>query len=152
MTAPLAYIDILPTLLQIGGVDDHAGKPLDGIAALDILTGSEREIARELYSYIGQSGEATEQIALIEPEWKLIVNGPKITDPSAAAKREVLLFRITSDPYEKNNVAPENKNVVDRMLARLKKFRALQPADAVAPYAQRDSSFKAPREWRIPDQ
>jgi arylsulfatase A-like enzyme len=151
VTAPLAYIDVLPTLMQIVGVEDHAGKPLDGIAALDLLTGSEREITRELYSYIGHGGEATEQITLIEPEWKLIVIGPRITNPAATQDREVHLFRITSDPYEKKDVASENPIVVHRMLAKLREFRALQPADAVPPYSERDPAFKAPSEWRMPD-
>ncbi len=151
VTAPLAYIDVLPTLMRIVGVDDHGGKPLDGISALDVVTGAEREITREIYSYIGQAGEAAEKIALIEPEWKLVANGPKITDTEARGQRDVLLFRIASDPYEKSNVAAENKTVVDRMLAKLKKFRDLQPADAVAPYRQRDRAFKAPKDWRIPE-
>ncbi len=150
VTAPLAYIDVLPTLMQIVGVEDHAGKPLDGIPALDLLTGSERELTRELYSYIGH-GEA-EQITLIEPEWKLIVIGPRITDPPATEERKVHLFRISSDPYEKNDVAPENPIVVHRMLTKLREFRTLQPADAVAPYFERDPAFKAPLEWRMPGQ
>ena len=151
VTAPLAYIDVLPTLMQIVGLEDPAGKPLDGIAALDLLTGAEREMTREIYSYIGHAGEATEQITLIEPQWKLIAIGPRITNPAAAADPEVHLFRITSDPYEKNDVASENPIVVHRMLAKLREFRALQPANAVAPYSERDPAFKAPREWRMPD-
>jgi hypothetical protein len=47
-------------------------------------------------------------------------------------------------------VAAENPTVVDRMLAKLRKFQALQPADGVAPYRQRDLTFRAPKDWRIP--
>ena len=151
VTAPLAYIDVLPTLMQIVGVEDHAGKPLDGISALDVLTGAEREITRELYSYVGLNGEATEQITIIEPEWKLVVIGPRITNAAATETRQVHLFRIAADPFEKNDVASENPILVQKMLIKLREFRALQPADAVAPYFERDPAFKAPREWRMPD-
>ena len=151
VTAPLAYIDVLPTLMQIVGVEDHAGKPLDGISALDVLTGAEREITRELYSYVGLNGEATEQITIIEPEWKLVVIGPRITNAAATETRQVHLFRIAADPFEKNDVASENPILVQKMLIKLREFRALQPADAVAPYFERDAAFKAPREWRMPD-
>jgi len=48
VTAPLAYIDVLPTLMRIVGTDDHGGKKLDGIDALDILTGKQKQHPRDL--------------------------------------------------------------------------------------------------------
>ena len=152
ITAPTAYIDVLPTLMRITGVEGHGGKPLDGIDVLDLVTGRQDPADRDLYSYIGQQGEATEQLTLIEPEWKLVVIGPKVTDPAAdGTKREVLLFRIAEDPYETKDVAAEHPDVVERMYGKLKSFRGLQPATAVPPYGQRDGDFRAPKEWKIPD-
>lgn len=149
ITAPTAYIDVLPTLMQVAGIEDHGGKPLDGLGLVDLLTGKAEATERDLYSYIGQGGEDTEQITLIEPQWKLVVVGRKLTDPNPAAQREILLFRIADDPYEQNNLADANPEVVERMLAKLKTFRALQPADAVPPYGRKPDDFVAPKEWRI---
>ena len=36
------------------------------------------------------------------------------------------------------------------MFQKLKAFRALQPANAVPPYARPNRDFKAPKEWKIP--
>jgi arylsulfatase B len=145
-----AYIDVLPTLMQIAGIEQHGGKPLDGVGLADLVMGKGIAADRDIYSYIGQGGEDTEQITLIEPQWKLVVIGRKLTDPNPAAPREIHLFRIAEDPYEEKNVAGDNPEVVERMLEKLRSFRALQPANAVPPYGERPEGFVAPEEWRMP--
>ena len=93
-----------------------------------------------------------EKITLIEPKWKLVINGPKITDDSVNnSQRNVLLFQIDSDPNERKDVSGQHPDVVKRMITKLKKFRALQPSNAVPAYNKRDPNFKAPKEWRIAD-
>ena len=150
VTAPLAYIDVLPTLMHVAGSDDHGGKPLDGIDAYAAITGKKKTHERDIYSYIGQGGESQEKITLIEPRWKLVVNGPKINDKSIAPdRRNVLLFDIADDPFEKSDVAADHPDQVRRMLKKLEQFRALQPASAVPPYGQRRAEFTAPKEWKI---
>ncbi|MAG92548.1 MAG: arylsulfatase [Planctomycetaceae bacterium] len=151
VTAPLAYIDVLPTLLTIAGLNAHGGKPLDGVDATELLTGKRDTHARDVYSYIGQQGEDTEQITLIEPRWKLLVIGRKVSDAADDAKRTIQLFDIIDDPNEQTNLADANPEVVARMLGKLTKFRDLQPATAVPPYRQRDADFKPPPNWKIGD-
>jgi len=149
---PTAYIDLFPTLMEIAGITEHQGKPLDGISMLDVLTGKRAGEQRDLYSYIGQQGEANERIALIEPQWKLVVTGPKITDASLPrSSREIFLFRIAADPYETENVADRHPDVVDRMWNKLVRFRALQPADAVPRYRNREDPFEPLPKWKMPN-
>ena len=150
VASPTAYIDVLPTLMQIAGIEQHGGKPLDGVAIAALLTGDGIAADRDIYSYIGQGGEDTEQITLIEPQWKLVVIGRTLADPSPAAVREIHLFRIAEDPYEEKNLAGDHPEVVERMLQKLRAFRALQPANGVPPYGQRPADFVPPKEWRIP--
>lgn len=148
--APLAYIDVLPTLMAITGVDDHGGKPLDGINALPILTGEAGAVDREIYAYIGAQGPETEGISVRTAEWKLVVNGPDLSDSEADdSRRERLLFRIAEDPNETTDVAAEHPDVVAELYAKVKAFRELQPADGVPPYAEGREGFIAPEEWRL---
>ena len=118
---------------------------------LDLLTGKQTSTARDVYSYIGQTGENSEKITLIESKWKLVVNGPNIinatADPSA---REILLYDITDDPNETTDRSAGHPEVVRRMYGKLQLFHRLQPGDAVPPYAQREGKFTAPKEWKMP--
>ncbi len=149
-SAPMANIDVLPTVLAAAGVHAAPGKPLDGVNVLDVWAGDKERIGRELYNYIGQQGEDTEQVSVITPEWKLVVLGPRITDPSAdASKREILLFEIARDPNETTNVAEDHPEIVEWLMAKARNFRALQPANAVRPYNEGREGFKAPKEWRL---
>ncbi len=150
---PLANIDVLPTVMRIAGATSSSGKPLDGLDVLDVLTGKRQSLDRGLFNYIGQTGPETEQISYMTNEWKLIVLGPVVTDESADdSQRRLMLFSIGEDMAEERDVAAEHPQKVAEMYAKVKEFRALQPADAVPPYNEgRDSSsFQAPPEWRIP--
>ena len=152
VSTPLANIDVMPTLMAAAGVEDHGGKPLDGINMLPVLSGENKTVERELYNYIGQAGPETEQISYMTNEWKLLVTGPLVTDDSADdSKRTRYLFRLSEDVAEKTNVAAEHPERVAEMYEMLKAFRALQPADAIVPYnVGRDANWKAPKEWLMP--
>ena len=148
--APLAWIDVLPTLMQAAGLSKSGGKPLDGINALEIFTGEQSSLDRNLFNYIGSLGETAEQIAFITPRWKFVVQGPNIINPELDdSQRHAFLFRIDEDPHETENLAGQHPERVKAMYQRLREFRALQPANAIAPYRQPTPGFKAPKEWKI---
>ncbi len=146
--APLANIDILPTVMRIAGVERFYGKPLDGLDVLDVLTGRQQSLERELFNYIGQSGPDTEQISHMTNDWKLVVVGPDVTDETADdSLRKRFLFKISEDMTEEHNVLEENRELADSMYQRIKEFRSLQPVDAIVPYV----SVRAGREMRLRD-
>lgn len=153
--APLANIDVLPTAMRIAGIESGPDEALDGVDVLDVLTGERETLERELYNYIGQAGPDEEQISVMTNEWKLLVLGPVLTDESADdSRRQRMLFQISEDPYETTDLAEEHPEMVAELEAKLKAFRALQPADAVPPYneGRNDPSFKPPSEWKMAGQ
>jgi arylsulfatase B len=152
VNSPLAYIDVLPTIMRIVGVESHGGKPLDGLDVFDVLTGEKKVLLRDIYCYTGPQGEDFEQITYMTPEWKLIVRGRNVLDSEADdSSRVKLLFKIEQDPGEQHNLAGTYPKVVARMFDKVTTFRALQPPDAVAPYQQGRKVFRAPKEWSFPD-
>lgn len=150
--APLANIDMLPTAMRLAGVERYRGKPLDGLDVLDVLTGRQVGLERELFNYIGQEGPDREHISFMTNEWKMIVVGPDVTDSSAAeSDRQRFLFRISEDISESENLVASRPELAASMYGRILEFRALQPEGAVLPYAAgRDSGFRAPPLWRMP--
>ncbi|MCB9383657.1 MAG: sulfatase-like hydrolase/transferase [Bryobacterales bacterium] len=152
-SSPMANIDVMPTVLAAAGVHSAPGKPLDGRNLLDVWSGKTERMGRELYNYIGQQGEDSEQVSVITPEWKLVVIGPPVNKPEVQTpKREIYLFEIERDPNENENVAAEHPVIVDWLMAKAREFRSLQPANAVPPYNEGKEGFKAPKEWRLPGQ
>ena len=99
----------MPTLMRIVGIRDHGGKPLDGVDVLDVLTGQQTELERELYNYIGQTGPEFEQISHTTNEWKLAVFGPQVDDDRYDdSKRQRLLFNLREDSQETTNLADQH--------------------------------------------
>jgi arylsulfatase B len=152
VAAPMANIDVLPTLMAAAGLREHGGKPLDGLNMLDVWAGRKKEIGRELYNYIGQTGADREQVSVITPEWKLVVVGQELTDEEAPpSSRRLHLFRIAEDPREQRDLASERPEIAEWLLGKAKAFRALQPLDAVPIYSQGQEGFVAPKPWRLGD-
>ncbi len=149
VSAPMAYIDVLPTLQAIVGIADHEGLPVDGVNVLEVIRGNEAAPDREIYNYIGQQGEETENLSVITPEWKLVCNGPNVLNDSGAEKREVMLFRIVEDPYEQTDLGGKHPEIVSQLFKKAQEFRSLQPKNGVPPYAEGREGFQAPKEWKI---
>ena len=148
ISAPLGCVDVLPTLMRYAGIVDHGGKPLDGLDVSKVLAGEQKQLKRELFFYHGQAGLDKEEIALLTPEWKLVILGPDVRQENAAGQ-ETFLFRISEDPLEKKNVAGEYPQVVNQLRERLVALRKLQPADAVPLYLGGKQGFRAPKDWEV---
>ncbi|MDE2690260.1 MAG: hypothetical protein OXI49_07060 [Acidobacteriota bacterium] len=152
MKPPVAYIDVLPTLMGIAGLNDHGGKELDGRDVRDVLAGADVEgPARELYSFVGQKNPEREQVSVMSGGWKLVVIGPPLDRPGSAAASEQLLYRIEEDPFEERNLATDRPHVAERLLEKAHEFRALQPPNPVGSFGVGMEGFEPPPNWRFPE-
>jgi arylsulfatase A-like enzyme len=150
----MTNLDLMPTLMNVVGVEDHGGKPLDGIDILDVLTGQQSSLERELYNYIGQAGPETEQIYHMTNEWKLLVLGPQVNDDGLDdSKRRRLLYNLKDDPKETTNLAGENPDLVEEMYAKLRAFRGLMPEISIPPFLEGldEANRTPPKEWKLPE-
>ena len=151
VSEPLAYVDVLPTLMRVAGIADHGGKALDGRDVLDALTGDARMIERDVYAFIAQLDPEREQVSVTEPGWKLVVLGPPLTRPGAAAASTKQLFRIEEDLLEETDLADGHPEVVARLLEKAVAFRSLQPPNPVAPFFEGYEGFRPPPDWQFPE-
>ncbi len=130
--APLMTIDILPTIARLigGRLPDHK---IDGLDISAVILGESAESPHDvLLFYYGRNNLE----ALRSGKWKLelprryaSLNGRPGGRGGKPAKYELLtikaaeLYDLEADPGEKNNVAAQRRDVLDKMLAYAEKAR-----------------------------
>lgn len=96
-------LDIMPTMLDLAGIEPPPGLPLDGISLRPILFGEGQKGPRELF----WNGKA-----MREGRWKLI-----------AGAEGHLLFDLESDLSEQDNIASEHPERVRKMLEAIERWK-----------------------------
>ena len=143
------YIDIYPTLQRIAGSNAKPPNPLDGRDMLDVIRGEAESEPREWYSYIAQG--RPDQIALFDGTWKLVVTKGSVFDATPDKKTPLIeLFRLDTDPAEKNDVSFQHKKRTARMLESLRNHRRLK-IPGIPDFMEGRQGFVAPENWTIRD-
>ena len=148
VSVPLAYVDVLPTVMRAAGIPDHGGKPLDGVDVLDVLTGRQEALERDLYSYVAVT-EDRDQVAVSEGDWKLVIFGPDLREAGAAEASTRQLFRLDEDPLERHDVAPDRPDIVKRLTEKAIVFRTLEPPNPMPSFSVRADGFVPPPDWQF---
>jgi arylsulfatase A-like enzyme len=114
--------DLFPTFLELAGVKPPAD--LDAVSLVPVLKGGRDETPRALY-FVRREGGATyagkSYEAIICGDWKLMQNDPF---------RPLELYHLKTDPQEKTNLAAGNKEMVNDLVAALR--RHIQRGGATA--------------------
>jgi arylsulfatase A-like enzyme len=128
-------MDVMPTLLELAGLEWPEGAPvMDGISLAPILRGEVDEVHRPAFSEtdsVGSpiSGPTGPLRSWREEDWKLVETDPWAEDTAG----RLWLYRLVADPGERRNLAPEER---DRLAAMREALRdsgfLLQPGDREA--------------------
>ena len=112
-------IDMVPTVLDILSIEKPANLP--GVSVLDEKALNERKgIFGEVYAHDFDTIENSMFYNMaIFPPYKIIV-----PDPVRKKNEEVQLFNIDKDPFEKNNIAESNPEIVKDLQNKIKEFRS----------------------------
>lgn len=107
----LAFYDVMPTFCELAGVKNFErkyvnkeleGDGFDGLSFLPTLTGNNKKQKRHDYLYWEFS--ETNQIAVRQGDWKLLVKGGKCS-----------LYNLADDLHEDSDIAAQYPDVVDKM-------------------------------------
>lgn len=103
---PVSLLDLFPTLCEIAGVEPY--EFLDGVSLMPALGGEPLPVDRPIFTEYADYGLHTPTRMMRKGSYKLIY----------ADGFDPLLFDMTNDPGEKNNLAGQAtmKDVVDSML------------------------------------
>ncbi|WP_203257116.1 sulfatase-like hydrolase/transferase [Hyunsoonleella ulvae] len=112
-------IDMVPTVLDILGIEKPENLP--GISVLDEKALNERKgVFGEVYAHDFDTIENSMFYNMaIFPPYKIIV-----PDPVRKKNEVVQLFNIEEDPFEKNNIAEANPDIVKDLQDKITAFRA----------------------------
>lgn len=133
----MGYIDVLPTLRDIVGIEEKPKNPYDGISMLPVLKGEQKEIDRDFYLGYG---------AVVNNKWKLVKENSR--NPRMKLIEDVL-FNIKTDPGETKNVRDQHLEVYNRLKKVVDQYDAIESDLVVPSYHLGREGFKAPKEWRI---
>lgn len=129
------YVDVVPTLREIAGIQHEPKLPLDGVSILPVLKNQGQQFDRNFYLGYG---------TMVNQDWKLIkaeTGAPKLD------LKEDMLFHISEDPYEKRNVKDDYPTIYKQLIQKVKPFDAIEVKHPVAPWGEGREGFKAPKEW-----
>jgi arylsulfatase A len=106
-------MDWFTTGLELAGARAPADRPSDGVSLVPVLRGTGPGSRDRVYYYVD-----TELMAVRRGPWKLHL---KTIDPAAEQRRPQphdppLLFHLTSDPSERDNVAGQHPEVVRQLV------------------------------------
>ena len=118
--------DLVPTLLQLAGIDDPGADHFDGRSLLPMIGGEVPSLASEYYiaecTWMRKHGWRT-------PHWKLII----ALEPDFHFKPEVELYDLVTDPAENHNVAEERPEVVAALRERMEAYIAQRERETGLP-------------------
>lgn len=114
----VSSIDMVPTVLSLLGIEQS--KEMKGINVLDEeQLKSRKGIFGEIYAHDFNTIESSMFYNIaIEPPYKLIV-----PDSIRKKNEKIQLFNIDEDPFEKNNIAESNPEIVEDLQEKIKGFR-----------------------------
>jgi arylsulfatase A-like enzyme len=152
----MGYIDVLPTLRRMIGVNDPPARPLDGIDVLDALRGKAKLTDRTWFTYLDQNDERIEQLAANTKDWKLVFRRP--APDSEATESSLELYEIGNDPYEKLDISKRDPKSVKKsaqaiagakakLTAEIETFQSLKSENQIDRFRRGASNTPAIPDW-----
>ncbi len=105
-------MDVMPTMLELAGVEAPAERPLDGVSFASLLKGDEPE--GEPRTLVWEFGNGA---AVRRGDWKLVVGG------KGQKSRKPALFDLANDLGESKDLADEHPERVRELWAALEEWR-----------------------------
>lgn len=130
------FVDIVPTIRAVLGIETTPHRPLDGVSILPVLTGAQQQIERDLYLGCG---------ATVNQDYKLILPGK---NDNMNLKNAFLAY-YPDDARETTNAVADHPQEAARLQKITEQFDAMEPNVKIAPFNEGRKGFVAPHEWKI---
>jgi arylsulfatase A-like enzyme len=145
-----SYIDVVPTLCAVAGLDHRPAEAWDGCNVMpQWQERSANTPLRPFFSFYETYKAPGERLSVIEGDWKLFREGNPILDQERPSQNATVnLFHLAKDISESENLAAEYPDRVERMLNQLVRFRKLRPPVGGPPQpGPMPKGWKPPNNW-----
>jgi hypothetical protein len=141
----MSVMDVFPTLAAAAGVEVRAKRKLDGRNMWPAIAEGDR-IPRDEYLFFTSETPIRGSFALtaFDDDWKLV---QRIRQGLLSAEVENHLFRISEDPYERNDLASLHPEIVQEMSEAIYRWRLLYPVSGVRSELVPPPGWRAPKDW-----
>lgn len=134
-------IDVLPTIATLTGKALPTEKKIDGIDVSGLWMGKIKESPRTEFVHYTSQGNLE---GIRQGNWKLLVKKPRQrrnqkNQKGTQAKPQVMLFDLANDVSEKNNLAAQHPEIVERLQKRMMQIDSEITENARTPW------FKNPK-------
>ncbi|MEE2936987.1 MAG: sulfatase [Planctomycetota bacterium] len=135
-------IDLLPTIAALTGTALPKERKIDGLDVSDLWMGNASESPRNEFVYYTSQGNLE---GIRQGDWKLLIKKPRrprnrSNNQAGNKPPQVLLFDLSNDVGEQNNLANEHPEMVERLQARMEALDAEISANAREPWIKGSSS------------
>ena len=134
-------IDVLPTIATLTGKALPTEKKIDGIDVSGLWMGKIKESPRTEFVHYTSQGNLE---GIRQGNWKLLVKKPRQrrnqkNQKGTQAKPQIMLFDLANDVSEKNNLAAQHPEIVERLQKRMMQIDSEITENARTPW------FKNPK-------
>ncbi|MBK1790449.1 sulfatase family protein [Persicirhabdus sediminis] len=114
---PVSSLDLVPTILEITGTDDH-GTEFDGMNIMPYITGEKNEAPRQTFYW-----RRDDNYAIREGDWKLTFNNGRAGHHAPILE----LFNIAEDPTESKDLSQKMPEKVQMLQTKFDSWDSVLP-------------------------
>lgn len=118
----ISFTDILPTLVELCGLDFEPTNPLDGASFAKALRGEKLELRPRFWQWNRAEPRYSHNAAMLDGDWKLV--RPFVTKnyPKGDSNLPPMLFNLRDDPAEATDVSTMHQKRAQDMNAALQRW------------------------------
>ena len=141
----MTIMDVFPTLSAATGIKMKNVKELDGRNMWNaILNNKKIPLKNDIYFVSEIPNYGNFHTTVFNEEWKLVQT---ISSSLLEVRIDNKLFNIGDDPYEYNDLASKNPDIVEEMAEKIRRWRALHPIAGTRTYLVPPPGWRAPKDW-----
>ena len=141
----VSVMDVFPTLAAAAGIEPGNERRLDGRNLWPAIASGKRfDRDEKLFFAAEMTVPGTVMTTAFDDEWKLV---QRIVQKQLTTDVTNYLFRIDTDPYERNNLAAQHPKVVADLTEEIVRWRALHPVGGTPRGIAPPPGWRAPVDW-----